>query len=238
MYTKYKDKGLVVLGFDPADNKQIALDLLRENGVTFPNIIDSSAAARRVEMQDYPMGAWPSSYILDRNGKVAAAWIGYHEGEPQAIAALQKIGGELADAIRRDLEADARESAAAVTAAAKRLFQAIRDADYDRDWTTGKDWRRFPAKDAPYEPARDARGWVRWVCEKFKTNPIVEVQLGKVSADLHGRPTIHYTLRLKDGEVLQGDLPFLSDAKKKRWRGQEGLDWHLRRPPCKEKKKG
>ena len=41
LYAKYKDKGLVVLGLDPADDKKIGLDLLRENGVTFPNIIEA-----------------------------------------------------------------------------------------------------------------------------------------------------------------------------------------------------
>jgi glutathione peroxidase-family protein len=48
LYTKYKSKGLVVLGFDASDDKKIALQLLRENGATFPNILDSSDAAQKV----------------------------------------------------------------------------------------------------------------------------------------------------------------------------------------------
>ena len=47
---QYKDKGLVVLGFDCADDKQIALEMLRDNGVTFPNIVDSSDAALKSVM--------------------------------------------------------------------------------------------------------------------------------------------------------------------------------------------
>ena len=37
LHEKYKDKGLVILGFDFSDDKQIALDFLRENSATFPS---------------------------------------------------------------------------------------------------------------------------------------------------------------------------------------------------------
>jgi peroxiredoxin len=92
LYTKYKDKGLVVLGLDPADDKKIALDMLHENGATFPNIIDDSDVAQRVSQYDYPMGAWPTSYIIDREGKIADGWCGYEEGHRRAKAALEKMG--------------------------------------------------------------------------------------------------------------------------------------------------
>ena len=111
LYAKYNDKGLVVLGLDPADNKEIALDLLRENGVTFPNVIEDSKETARVYEKDYPYAAWPTSYIIGRDGKVVDAWIGYDAGEPKAIAALEKTGGELAEAIRRDVDAKAAEAA-------------------------------------------------------------------------------------------------------------------------------
>ena len=39
---KYQDKGLVVLGVNTADDRKIALDYLKANEVTFPNILDIS----------------------------------------------------------------------------------------------------------------------------------------------------------------------------------------------------
>ena len=107
LYAKYKNKGLVVLGLDPADDKKIGLGLLRENGVTFPNIIEDSKAANRVANQDYPLAAWPTSYIIGRDGKVVDVWIGYDEGEPRAMAALQKASPELGEAIRQEMKAKA-----------------------------------------------------------------------------------------------------------------------------------
>jgi hypothetical protein len=120
-----------------------------------------------------------------------------------------------------------------VSAAAQRLFQAIREADYSKDWSKPTDWNQFPAKDVDYCVDHNFPGWVKWVCNKFKTNPIVDVQLGKVFADSEGRPTVHFRLTLKDGEILQGDLPFVRSRDPKRipWMGLESLDWHLPKKP-------
>jgi len=235
LYTKYKAKGLVILGFDASDDKKIAAEMLRENGATFPNILDASEAAQKVCFRDYQHGcssAVPMSYLIDREGKVVDAWYGGEENHPRAIAALQKAGGKLAETIRQEMNAKAAKAAPEVAAAAQRLFQAIRAADYNHDWTGTGDWKQFPAKDATYYyPERNQPAWVRWVCAKFKTNPITDVQLGKVFARSDGSPTLHFVLRLKDGEVLKGDLPFVWDSKKKQWIGSEGLDWHLQKKP-------
>jgi len=272
LYVKYESKGLVILGFDASDDKKIALEMMRENDVTFPNILDSSDAAMKVCFQEY-QGAYgsavPMSYIIDREGKVVDAWYGYENGEPKAIDAMYKAGGELAKSVRphgppkpvetadtiaasaerlfksalpkvdgepaenthRDVRAMSAESADAVAAAAQQLFQAIRAADCDRDWSSNDDWKLFPAKDVDYHVNRDASGWVSWVCKKFKANPIAEVQLGKVFAGPDGSPTVHFELRLKDGEILQGDLPFHWNSERKQWIGWEGLDWHLPKKP-------
>jgi hypothetical protein len=72
---------------------------------------------------------------------------------------------------------------------------------------------------------------VKWVCVKFKANPITDVKLGKVFAGSDGFPTVHFELHLKDGEILQGDLPFHWDKETKQWMGWEGLDWHLPKKP-------
>jgi hypothetical protein len=234
LYVQYKDKGLVILGLNASDEKQIAIEFLGENRATFPMILDASGAGQKVVFQDYQRSgssAVPLSYIIDGQGKVVDAWYGYEEGHPKAMAALQKAGGKLGEAVRWELEDKVARSAAEVAAAAKRLFEAIRTADYDHDWITTGDWERFPAKDAEYTVERGYPSWVRWVCAKFKADPIAEVRLGKVFAGPTGRPTVHFELHLKDGEILQGDLPFQWDSEKKQWVGWEGLDWHLRKTP-------
>lgn len=95
LYEKYKDRGVVILGFNPADDRKIALDFLRENSATFPNILDSSRTATKVAYDSYKVSGWPTNYIIDREGKVVDAWYGYEEGHKQAIAALEKAGMKL-----------------------------------------------------------------------------------------------------------------------------------------------
>jgi len=95
LYEKYRNKDVVILGFNCADNRKIALDFLQDNSATFPNILDTSGAAIKVAFDDYKMGGVPLNYIIDREGKIVDAWYGYEEGHKRAIEALEKAGAKL-----------------------------------------------------------------------------------------------------------------------------------------------
>jgi len=114
------------------------------------------------------------------------------------------------------------------TRMAQKLFQDIRGADYQHFLTSlGEDGAGgFPAD---YCVATDFPAWVKWVCTTFSRNPIVEVQLGKVLRNDEGLPTVPYTLTLKDGATLSGNLPFRCSVEHGRlvWQATTGLDWHL-----------
>jgi len=83
----------MVLGINTADDRQIALDYLKDRGVTFPNILDTSEAANSI-LREYEtlagMSAVPMTYLIDRDGKVVEAWYGYQGG--RAEKALKKLG--------------------------------------------------------------------------------------------------------------------------------------------------
>lgn len=95
LYEKYKDRDMVILGFNCADNRKIALEFLQDNSATFPNILDSSLTARMVAYDDYKQSGDPLNYIIDREGIIVDAWYGYEEGLKRAIAALEKAGMKL-----------------------------------------------------------------------------------------------------------------------------------------------
>jgi peroxiredoxin len=95
LYAKLNDRGVVVLGLNVSDDKQIALDFMRENGAAFPTILDSSDDAVKVAFQDYRTSGVPVNYIIDRQQNVVDAWYGYETGHARAIAALKKLGVEL-----------------------------------------------------------------------------------------------------------------------------------------------
>jgi peroxiredoxin len=86
---------MVILGFNCADDKQIALDFMRDNSATFPTILDSSDAAVKTGFKSYKMSGVPLNYIIDKDGKIVDAWYGYEEGHIRALAALEKAGLKL-----------------------------------------------------------------------------------------------------------------------------------------------
>ena len=95
LHEQYRDKGLVILGFNCSDDKKIALEFFHENSATFPTILDSSEAATKVSFDGYKMSGVPLNYIIDREGKVVDTWYGYEEGHARARAALKKAGLEI-----------------------------------------------------------------------------------------------------------------------------------------------
>jgi peroxiredoxin len=90
LHTEYKNKGVVILGVNTSDDKQIALDFMKENGATFPNIVDSSEAADKFD-GDYRASGVPLNYIIDRDGKIVDTWYGYEEGHARAKEVLEKL---------------------------------------------------------------------------------------------------------------------------------------------------
>jgi hypothetical protein len=183
----------------------------------------------------YGKGLVEAGLVKQLDGASVVASEGFHYGQPipnWSAAHLGPLnawhyGSHWEDVLRKQKQEKAMQFADEVETAAKRLFQAIRTADYNRDWQTAGQWQHFLPEDIDYTVNHDLPAWVNWICAKFKTNPIVEVQLGKVFLDGKGRPTVHYEMNLKDGEILRGDLPFQWNPKAERWEGWEGLDWHI-----------
>ncbi len=123
-----------------------------------------------------------------------------------------------------------------IVQAAEVLFEKIRNADYDRFLKKNADWRDFPIV-GYYQTHHWFDVLVKWMCETFKGNPIVGVELGdvfenpEVINDKKGLPTVPYKLTLKDGAVLEGNLPFEFnfDGDVPHWHGLHGIDWHLQK---------
>ena len=89
LYAKYKDKGLVVLGFpsndfsqEPEDNKKIADFCYNTYGVKFPMFSKSSVAGKDANSLFAALGkagakapSWNfNKYLIDREGKLAGSY--------------------------------------------------------------------------------------------------------------------------------------------------------------------
>jgi protocatechuate 3,4-dioxygenase beta subunit len=132
-------------------------------------------------------------------------------------------------------QAGAMEHPEEIVEAAEQLFDKIRNADYEHYLKKGVHWSSFPIV-GYYQTHHWFDVLVEWICTTFKDNPIVQVELGEVFKNPEvinqktGLPIVPYKLTLKDGTVLEGNLPFEYnfDGGKGHWHGIQGIDWHIK----------
>lgn len=80
LQAKYKDKGLVILAVN-VDRKRIDMErFVKKEGATFPVVRD--AASKLISEVKVP--TMPTSFLVDRHGKVAAVHTGFHGDETKA----------------------------------------------------------------------------------------------------------------------------------------------------------
>jgi hypothetical protein len=91
LQAKLNKMGVVLLGFNAADDKKIARRFLEKVGATFPTVLDSSPEARKVAYEQYRTSGVPAHYIIC-NGYVVDSWYGFDTEHARAWAALQKLG--------------------------------------------------------------------------------------------------------------------------------------------------
>jgi hypothetical protein len=121
---------------------------------------------------------------------------------------------------------EVRKDPAIIRLEAERLFTALRQADYSQP----QNWHVFPSPNIGlYWVQSDRDVWTQWVCQHFRTNPIVQVEVGEVWFQANGRPAVPYKLLLKNRTTLEGVLPFEWRPNAGKWEGLEGLDWHARK---------
>ena len=75
---KYKDQGLTVLGVNADNNSKENLNrFIQEKKLTHAILLNGSGVA----MQAYSARAYPTTYWIDRSGKLVAREYGYHGPE-------------------------------------------------------------------------------------------------------------------------------------------------------------
>jgi hypothetical protein len=160
--------------------------------------------------------------------RLREAWWGQPRYEWRRLGPLNAwhYGSDWKKRLREDKYREVRKDTTVIRSEAEGLFEALRRADYTKD----QNWHIFPSSDVGlYWVENDRPGWTKWVCQHFRTNPIVHIELGEVSLRPDGRPEIPYKLLLKDQTTLEGVLPYEWRPNSENWEGLGGLDWHLQR---------
>jgi cytochrome c biogenesis protein CcmG/thiol:disulfide interchange protein DsbE len=71
-YEKYKADGFVLIGIDQEETRNVVEPFVKEFGLTFPIWLDLDYLAQR----EFNTMNLPSSYVIDRTGRVRLMWIG------------------------------------------------------------------------------------------------------------------------------------------------------------------
>jgi len=71
-YEKYKVDGFILLAIDQEETLEVVEPFVREFGLTFPVWLDEDYQAQQV----FNTMNLPSSYVIDRSGRVRLMWIG------------------------------------------------------------------------------------------------------------------------------------------------------------------
>ncbi|MDQ1738849.1 MAG: hypothetical protein QOE53_501 [Pseudonocardiales bacterium] len=76
IYRERKAAGVQFVGMDVKDpSKSAAQSWIKDKGVTFPVVYDETARTA-IQLGDVPMAALPSTVVIDKQGRVAAVYVG------------------------------------------------------------------------------------------------------------------------------------------------------------------
>lgn len=74
---EYAERGVEFLGVNTTDQAATAQAFARTHGVTYPSILDvNDTSVQLAFASSVPPGAVPTTLVLDREGRVAARWLG------------------------------------------------------------------------------------------------------------------------------------------------------------------
>lgn len=71
-FEKYRDQGFTLIAINQEESRNIVRPFVEEFGLTFPVWLDENYLAQR----EFNTMSLPSSYVVDRNGRVRLMWIG------------------------------------------------------------------------------------------------------------------------------------------------------------------
>lgn len=89
LYDELRDRGLEIVAVNAFDSEERVRKYLQENGFTFKVVLGGSGEQYRVG-RAYGVQSYPTSYLLDAQGRVVWREVGYNEAALRA--ALTKLG--------------------------------------------------------------------------------------------------------------------------------------------------
>lgn len=80
LYEKYKDQGFEIIAVDGKRDTERALKFIEDNGLSY-TLLENGNTELEVADRLYRVIAYPSSFLIDRDGKVMYYHLGFEAGD-------------------------------------------------------------------------------------------------------------------------------------------------------------
>ena len=80
LYEKYKDQGFEVVAVEAKYDRERAVKFIEENGLTY-TMLENAEDEGDVVSKVFKVRAFPSSFLIGRDGKVMYFHLGFEEGD-------------------------------------------------------------------------------------------------------------------------------------------------------------
>ncbi len=84
IYRTHKDRGFTVVAVERTRDRGRATAFIAEQGLTFP-LLENGEGDDEVVWRLYQVGVFPTTFLVDRQGRIVATHVGFEEGDEVAL---------------------------------------------------------------------------------------------------------------------------------------------------------
>ena len=84
LYEKYQDQGFEIVAVEGKRDTERATTFIEENGLTYTMLEDAEGDAE-IASKVFKVRGYPSSYLIDRDGKIMYFHFGFEAGDEEHI---------------------------------------------------------------------------------------------------------------------------------------------------------
>jgi peroxiredoxin len=82
LFQEYKDKGLSIIAVDAFRDTEGAQGFIEEHNLTY-HMVENGEGEEEVVSSVFGVGLFPTSFLIDSDGKVVSCHIGFEEGDEE-----------------------------------------------------------------------------------------------------------------------------------------------------------
>ena len=84
LYEKYQDQGFEIIAVESKRDTERATKFIEENGLTY-TMLENAEDEAEIVGNIFKVRAYPSSFLIDREGKVMYFHLGFEEGDEEHL---------------------------------------------------------------------------------------------------------------------------------------------------------